>query len=534
MTTTTAPLPTRLRDRRMLNKVPEVTFGFWVIKILCTTVGESFADWINMTLGVGLTKTALISTAVLVVVIGVQFACDRYVPVVYWLTVVVVSVTGTLYTDILTDNKGVALKVSSSVFAAILAVVFAIWYAKERTLSIHSISTVPREAFYWLAVLVTFALGTAVGDWTLELTGWSPGKSVLLPAALIAIVTAGWKLGADPVLSFWLAYILTRPLGANLGDWFASPEDAQGLGIGTAGTSWIFLGAIAATVAYLAISRADVIPEGYIPVPKQVAGPRQYTVLAGFAGVALATALVLHHASTQPHTSALDEEEGNSPAVLAPLVPGQAVHHYAAADLAEFKTITDDTLRLVNAGDQAGAKARITDLETAWDEAESTLKPKDSAGWTALDERIDAALTAVRAGKADPATEKSTLSDLLAAIGAGSSDAGAPVATPAPSSADSSGQAAHHYATADLAEFKTITQDTLDLVNAGDLAGAKARITDLESAWDDAEATLRPKDSEGWTAIDDAIDAALRAVRSSSPDAAKEKETLTDLLAVIG
>ena len=166
----------------LLSKVPEVTVWFWVIKILCTTVGESFADWINMTLGVGLIPTALIFTVVLAAVLGWQLSLNRYVPFVYWLTVVVLSVTGTLYTDILTDNLGVPLALSTSVFAAILAVVFGVWFARERTLSIHSIVTRRRELFYWLAVLVTFALGTAAGDWILELTGWGPGTSVLLPA----------------------------------------------------------------------------------------------------------------------------------------------------------------------------------------------------------------------------------------------------------------------------------------------------------------------------------------------------------------
>ena len=135
--------------------------------------------------------------------------------------------TGTLYTDILTDQVGVPLWISTTVFAALLAAVFGVWYARERTLSIHSIVTTPREAFYWLAVLVTFALGTATGDWTLELTGWGPGKSVLLPLALIAIVTMLWRLGANAVLTFWLAYILTRPLGANIGDWLGTPEAAR-------------------------------------------------------------------------------------------------------------------------------------------------------------------------------------------------------------------------------------------------------------------------------------------------------------------
>ncbi len=167
--------------RTMLSKVPEITVWFWVIKILCTTVGESFADWVNMTLGVGLMWTAAIFTVVLAAVLTCQLALQRYRPFVYWLTVVVLSVTGTLYTDILTDTLGVPLATSTAVFSAILAVVFGVWFLRERTLSIHSIVTMPRELFYWLAILVTFALGTAVGDWTLELTGWAPAFRCCCP-----------------------------------------------------------------------------------------------------------------------------------------------------------------------------------------------------------------------------------------------------------------------------------------------------------------------------------------------------------------
>jgi uncharacterized membrane-anchored protein len=241
----------------MLNKVPEVTAYFWIIKILCTTVGESFADYINETLGFGLTNTTLVFSAALIAVLVVQFRKRGYEPGVYWLAVVLISVVGTLLTDNLTDSQGVALGVSTAVFAVLLAVVFAVWYAKERTLSIHSIVTTPREAFYWLAVLVTFALGTAAGDWTLELTGWSPGTSVLLPAGLILAVVAAWRLGAGAVLSFWLAYILTRPLGANLGDFAGSSPDDGGLGLGTLWTTVIFLTAILAVVVYLTITRKD-------------------------------------------------------------------------------------------------------------------------------------------------------------------------------------------------------------------------------------------------------------------------------------
>ena len=252
-----APPAAVVRAGQMLNKVPEVTVYFWLIKVLCTTVGESFADYINETLGFGLTNTTLVFSAALVAVLVAQFRLRRYVPGVYWLAVVLISVVGTLLTDNLTDGQGVALWISTSVFAVLLAVVFGVWYARERTLSIHSIITTPREAFYWLAVLVTFALGTAAGDWTLDLTGWGPGPSVLLPAGLIAAVFAAWKFGAGPVLTFWLAYILTRPLGANIGDYLASSHDDGGLGLGTFGTSVVFLATILAVVAYLTKTHKD-------------------------------------------------------------------------------------------------------------------------------------------------------------------------------------------------------------------------------------------------------------------------------------
>src|ERR1700710_74831 len=254
MSTTTGG---RTRTRQMLNKVPEVTVYFWIIKILCTTVGESFADYINETLGFGLTNTTLVFSAALAIALVAQFRLTRYVPGIYWLSVVLISVVGTLLTDNLTDARGVPLWISTTVFSVLLAAVFGIWYARERTLSIHTIVTTPREAFYWLTVLVTFALGTAAGDWTLELTGWSPGAAVLLPLGLILAVLAAWKLGAGPVLSFWLAYILTRPLGANIGDFLGSPRAAGGLGLGTLGTSVVFLGTILAVVIYLTLTARD-------------------------------------------------------------------------------------------------------------------------------------------------------------------------------------------------------------------------------------------------------------------------------------
>ncbi len=414
--------------RLMLNKVPEVTIWFWVIKILCTTVGESFADWINMTLGVGLVNTALLFTAIFVVVLAVQMRLRQYVPFAYWLTVVVVSVTGTLYTDILTDQAGVPLWISTSIFTVLLACVFGIWYHRERTLSIHSIVTTPREAFYWLAVLVTFALGTATGDWTLELTGWGPGKSILLPLALIAIVTGLWKFGADAVLTFWVAYILTRPLGANIGDWLGLPKSEQGMGLGTFVTSLIFLSAILATVIYLSVTRADVIEDedgqgrrGSAEPPP--ADPRRQRISLGvLAATAVATVALLTWTNSQPHVSSLGEE-GPAPSCDSgsPLDQAGATQHVAqnfpASSVDHYRTITQDTLALVTSGDQSGAKSRVTDLETAWDDDQSTLQPKDCQAWTFVDQQIDPVLSAVRDSHPDQATEKKALGTLLATLG---------------------------------------------------------------------------------------------------------------------
>ena len=166
---------------------------------------------------------------------------------------------GTLITDYMTDERGVRLQVTTAIFTVILAIVFAVWYASERTLSIHSIVTTKREAFYWLAVLFTFALGTAAGDLVAEQMNLGYGKSVILFAGLIAIVAAAhYVAGMNAVLSFWLAYILTRPLGASIGDFLSQPKVDGGLGIGTVGTSALFLAAIIGMVAFLSITRVDV------------------------------------------------------------------------------------------------------------------------------------------------------------------------------------------------------------------------------------------------------------------------------------
>jgi uncharacterized membrane-anchored protein len=260
ITTTTA----RTRDaatvgRKMLNKVPEVTIFFWVIKIMCTTVGETAADYLNVNLGFGLTKTTYVTGALLIVLLAVQFRLRRYVPGVYWSAVVVISVFGTLITDNMTDHYNISLTTSTIVFSIVLAAVFAAWYAVERTLSIHTIFTTRREAFYWLAILFTFALGTAAGDLSAEKLDLGYAVSILIFGGLIAAVTIGhYAFGLNAVLAFWLAYILTRPLGASIGDEMSQNSHKYGgLGLGTTGTSYIFLGCILALVAYLSITRKD-------------------------------------------------------------------------------------------------------------------------------------------------------------------------------------------------------------------------------------------------------------------------------------
>jgi uncharacterized membrane-anchored protein len=260
MTTTPASTARTPMLNTMLSKVPEVTVFFWIIKILCTTVGETAADYLNTVLKLGLTGTTLVMGVLLAAVLVWQFRLRKYVPGVYWLAVVLVSVVGTLITDNLTDNFGVSLWTTTIIFSVVLAAVFFAWYRSEKTLSIHSVLTTRREMFYWLAVLFTFALGTAAGDLVAEKLNLGYWKSALMFAGLIgAVALAHVYLRLGSVLAFWTAYILTRPLGASLGDYMSQDKDAGGLALGTLGTSAIFLTAILAVVIYLSLTKKDQI-----------------------------------------------------------------------------------------------------------------------------------------------------------------------------------------------------------------------------------------------------------------------------------
>jgi uncharacterized membrane-anchored protein len=246
--------PASARAPSLLNKVPQVTLAFWAIKIMSTTVGETGADYLAVHVGLGTTITGAIMAALLIGALVGQVRSGRYVPWLYWLTVVLVSVVGTQITDALTDGLGVSLYVSTLAFAAALAATFALWYGTEQTLSITTITTTRRELFYWTAILFTFALGTAAGDLATEALGLGFQWGVVVFSALIALIALAWFLGANAVLAFWLAYILTRPLGASLGDLLSQAKTYGGLGFGTVYTSLAFLALIVVLVALVSIA----------------------------------------------------------------------------------------------------------------------------------------------------------------------------------------------------------------------------------------------------------------------------------------
>jgi uncharacterized membrane-anchored protein len=231
------------------NKVPEITISFWIIKILSTTVGETGADYLAVNAGWGQGITRIVMGALLCAILALQLGSGRLRPWLYWLAVVLVSVVGTQITDLLTDGLGVSLYLSTALFAAALAAIFAIWYRSEGTLSIHTIVTRRRESFYWAAILCTFALGTAAGDLATEATGLGFARGVIIFGLLIAVTWLLFRAGVNAVATFWFAYVLTRPFGAALGDLLTQARTYGGLGLGAQWTSALFLAAIVGLVA---------------------------------------------------------------------------------------------------------------------------------------------------------------------------------------------------------------------------------------------------------------------------------------------
>ncbi|MBU1754827.1 hypothetical protein KKH81_00905 [Patescibacteria group bacterium] len=438
--------------RSLLNRVPEITAFFWIIKILGTTVGETAADFLNVNLNLGLTITSVVTGILLIVALFFQFKAKRYVPGIYWSAVVLISVFGTLVTDNLTDAIGVPLEASTIFFSVLLGLTFIAWYLKEKTLSIHSIVTGQREAFYWLAILFTFALGTAAGDLLAEGLGLGYFTTGVIVAVAIAAFALAWRMGLNSILAFWAIYILTRPLGASIGDLLSQPTKYGGLGLGATVTSALFIAGIVGAVIYLAISKKDVTNPALVQNEITSQGGR-----GGLWQTSITLALILvisgvgYHARQESLragapvvTGTQDQEEvedqdgevgdatetdeeataarastSGTPAVTSP--KPTATNQPSAAssplgDLSSFRTITQDTLNLVNQGDLAGAKDRIGDLEYEWDNAEARLKPMNKAKWTEVDDAIDAALRQARAVKPNATNAASSLQALLSAL----------------------------------------------------------------------------------------------------------------------
>jgi uncharacterized membrane-anchored protein len=234
-------------------KVPEITAYFWITKVLTTGMGEAASDYLGSSLGTAVAMP-LAGSALVGALIG-QFRVRRYVAWVYWLAVVMVSVFGTMLADGIHNGAGVPYWLSTIVFALILAGVLTGWYLSENTLDIHSIVTRRREYFYWSTVVGTFALGTAAGDMTASTFNLGYVSSVVIFAVAIVVPAVGyWKFGLNPILAFWFAYIVTRPLGASAADLMAVPRSLGGWGLGTGWVTVITTAAILLFVAYLSIT----------------------------------------------------------------------------------------------------------------------------------------------------------------------------------------------------------------------------------------------------------------------------------------
>jgi len=383
---------TKMTGKQFLNKVPEVTIFFWVIKVLCTTVGETFADFLNVNLGFGLTGTSFTMGILLVISLLFQFKSKKYIPSIYWITVVFISVFGTLVTDNLTDKMGVPLETSTILFSFLLLLTFIFWYVSEKTLSIHSIFTKRREIFYWFTILFTFALGTASGDLMAEGLGLGYLNTGIIVTAVIVVVIIAQKLKLNTVLSFWIIYIMTRPLGASIGDFLSQPIKYGGLGLGATITSFIFLLGILSIIIYFTFTKRDIIQNENAANEELKEGKdlvfQSLVTIALFVIVGLTTYYWRHNQLQNEINQVKSANKNNS--------TNQNITKSELGDLSLFRKITNDTRALVVTNNIDGAKLRITDLEYEWDNAQIKLKVLNEIKWTKLDAAIDRVLRSLR------------------------------------------------------------------------------------------------------------------------------------------
>ena len=313
----------------------------------------------------------------------------------------------------MTDKLGVPLEVSTIIFGCLLGLTFLVWYLYEKTLSIHSIFTRRREAFYWLTILFTFALGTASGDLMAEGLGLGYLTTGVIVAGVIAVTAVAWKLRLNSILSFWIIYIMTRPLGASIGDFLSQPASHGGLGLGATGTSALFVGGILALVAYLSLTKRDVIAAAaatHSDESKEKGGLWQTAIVLVLFLVAGGTGYHIRHAALQAEIAAPVVITGSATST-------STIATSPLGDMSTFRAITQDTLAKLNAGDQAGATTRVDDLEYEWDNAQSRLKPRDTAQWTKIDGNIDTVLRELRAVHPNVDSEKAALRALLVVLG---------------------------------------------------------------------------------------------------------------------
>ncbi len=281
--------PSRHQAHHALAKVPEITLIFWALKLLTTGMGESMSDFLGQH---SVPIAGAIGICGLWLALWLQLRQREYRAPIYWFAVMMVAIFGTMAADGIHDGASIPYALTTPLFACVVASVFFFWYRSEGTLSIHTIITRRREGFYWAAVLATFALGTAAGDLTAISLNLGFFGSVLLFAAIIAIPAVGWwRFNLNPIVAFWFAYIVTRPLGASFADWFSKPPSITGLGLGDGTVSALALVVFIALVAYVTVTKPDI--QG-TPAPGELLAPHPHP---------------LPHSHAQPHPGPVLEAE---------------------------------------------------------------------------------------------------------------------------------------------------------------------------------------------------------------------------------